>query len=583
MSSTESRIKVLQEELANKIAAGEVVERPASVIKELVENALDAGARSIVVEVRDGGRRLISVEDDGEGMGSEDALLAFQRHATSKIARPEDLSAIQTLGFRGEALPSIAAVSRVTMTTRRRGDPEGFRVDLDGGVIQRAEAAGCPVGTGIVVRDLFFNMPARRKFLRGARSETDHIAEVVGRAALGAEDVSFRLSAGGRELFRVSGNGGLPARIAGLFGRSLLETLIPVEQAWGEMRLKGWISRPDTTRATAREILIFINGRPVRDRVVLHALLDAFRSVGPRDRYPAAVLFLEIPPSGVDVNVHPAKHEVRFVDGAAVHHLVSNGCRAALEAAGILEAGHGRDSPSDFQPMSTPSQRVAQTAWAAESWDKHHFRPEESPLRLIPHPASEHGLASLPLVGQFHRSYIVLDGGDELILVDQHAAHERVLFHRLQAEIRRGTASFQWLLIPQVVELPPRKGRFLEEHMDCLRSLGLEVELFGEGSAVVKGLPPHLKEVEVVQMIKDLVDELAEMPCSSRMEENLDRLMIVLACHGAVRAGQTLEPSEMQHLLEELDGVSGAPTCPHGRPVVGRFPLSVIEKMFHRR
>ncbi|MBW2148170.1 MAG: DNA mismatch repair endonuclease MutL [Deltaproteobacteria bacterium] len=583
MGSTVSRIQVLPEELANKIAAGEVVERPASVIKELVENALDAGAGSIVVEIRDGGRRLISVEDDGEGMGPEDALLAFQRHATSKIARPEDLYAIRTLGFRGEALPSIAAVSLVTLTTRRRGDPEGFRVDLEGGVIQRAEAAGCPVGTGLVVRDLFFNMPARRKFLRGAKSETDHIAEVVGRAALGVEDISFRLSAGGRELFRVSGNGGLKERIAGLFGRSLLETLIPVERTWGEMGLKGWISRPDTTRATAREILVFINGRPVRDRVVLHALLEAFRFMGPRDRYPVAVLFLEIPPSGVDVNVHPAKHEVRFVDGAAVHQLVSYGCRAALEAAGIPEAGQGKDPSSDFQSMPTPSQRVAQTAWPAESWDKHHFRSQEAPLRLIPFPASEQGLARLPLVGQFHRSYIVLDGGDELILVDQHAAHERIVFHRLQTEIRRGTASFQRLLVPQVVELPPRKGRVLEKHMDSLRSLGVEVELFGEGSAVVKGLPPHLKDVEMVQMIRDLVDELAEMPSSRCMEQGLDRLLIVLACHGAVRAGQTLEPDEMRHLLEELDRVPGARTCPHGRPVVGRFPLSAIEKMFHRR
>jgi len=583
MSSEASRIRVLPEELANKIAAGEVVERPASVVKELVENALDAGARSIVVEVRDGGRRLIRVEDNGEGMGPEDALLAFQRHATSKIARPEDLSAIRTLGFRGEALPSIAAVSRMKITARRREDLDGFCVELEGGVIQRAEAAGCPAGTVVEVRDLFFNVPARMKFLKGARAETDQISDVVGRAALGAEKVAFQLSVGGRELFRVSGNGAFPTRIAGLFGRKVLESLIPVEWTLGEMKLRGWISRPDTTRATAREIIIFINGRPVRDRVVLHAVLDAFRSVGPRDRYPAAVMFIETPPSGVDVNVHPAKHEVRFADGAAVHQLVSRGCRAALEGAGIPVAAHTVDSLSGFEQLPAPAQRVAQRAWPAEAWDERPSRFHEPPLRLIPKPAAEHDLARLPLVGQFHNTYIVLDGGDELILVDQHAAHERILFHRLRAEIQRGEASFQRLLVPQVVELPSRKGRLLEANIERLRNLGLEVELFGESSAVVKGISPHLKGAEVVQMLQDLADELADMPSSSRVEEGLDRLVIVMACHGAIRSGKTLEHREMQRLLEELDRVPGAMTCPHGRPVVGRFPLSVIEKMFHRR
>jgi DNA mismatch repair protein MutL len=583
MNSEASRIRILPEELACKIAAGEVVERPASVVKELVENALDAGAQSIAVDIRDGGKRLIMVEDDGVGMGREDALLAFQRHATSKIAGPEDLFAIRTLGFRGEALPSIAAVSRVKLMTRRRGDLEGFCVELEGSVIQRAEVAGCPVGTRVEVRDLFFNVPARLKFLRGSKAETDQIIDVVGRAALGAEKVSFRLRSGDRELFQVSGNGGLPARIAVLLGRSLLDSLVPLEWTWGEMRLKGWVSRPDTTRATSREILTFINGRPVRDRVVLHGLLDAFRSMGPRDRYPVAVMFLEIPPSGVDINVHPAKHEVRFVDGAAVHQLVSKGCRAALEGSGVMAAEQRVNGQTEFQPLPALSQRVAQPAWPAQSWDERPLRRDETPLRLMPRPAAELGLARLPLVGQFHHTYIMLDGGNELILVDQHAAHERVLFHRLQAEIHRGEVSFQRLLIPQVIELPHRKGRLLEAHIESLRRLGVEVEIFGDSSAVVKGLSPHLKGAEVVQMLQDLADELAEMPSSSRVEDGMDRLLIVLACHGAVRSGQPLGPREMQNLLEELDSLPGAMTCPHGRPIVARFPLSVIEKMFHRR
>jgi DNA mismatch repair protein MutL len=598
------KIYILPENLCNQIAAGEVVERPASVVKELLENSLDAGATEIRVEVEGGGKRLIRVADDGHGMGRDDVFLCLERHATSKIRNEEDLFRLHTLGFRGEALPSIAAVSRLTLRSRSEESLGGWEIYVEGGKVKRAGEVGCPGGTTIEVRDLFFNTPARRKFLRRDETELGHIGDVVTKQALAHPEVRFCLVHKGRPLVDVYREAGLPERVAALLGRSLLRDLIPLENI-GEkkLRLRGLISQPAANRSGAGSVYTFINGRYIRDRVVQHALMEGYRNLLPKGRYPVVILFLDIDPSLVDFNVHPTKHEVRFREQGLVHDFIVWTVREALRPSGWLSSTAGETDSEDVQ-SATPAdisssdrgkdhqQRVQEALLSYARSRPEHLRsaaytpvqPKAGPFVL---PDAEKGagggfFSSLEIIGQYRRSYILCQDGDDLVLIDQHAAHERIGFERLKAQYQQGNVERQTLLFPVVVELDFREAALLKEHLDELKRLGFDLEPFGGKAFALKAVPRILGETEAERLIREVAEELCAVGKSGLVEKALDNILIVMACHNMVRANQTLAIPEISALLRDLDSVDFNALCPHGRPVMKRFLLSEVERMFNR-
>ncbi len=586
------RIRRLPDALVDQIAAGEVVERPASVVKELVENALDAGARRLRIEVRDGGAALVAVSDDGRGMTAADAKLALERHATSKIASAEDLSRIATFGFRGEALPAIASVSRLRLRTRLRGTEAGVEIQVEGSKILREQAAGGPEGTRIEVADLFYNVPARRKFLKAAATEWSHVAEWLARAALALPAVHFDVRRDDRPAVHWPAVTDPLDRIAAVLSERDAEGLVPVTGEDGALRLTGFASRPDAHRPTAAGLHLFVQSRPVRDRLLRHALLDAYRDVLPRGRFPSAVLFLDLPPQAVDVNVHPAKWEVRFADPGAVHRLVARAVRDALGARRWLSvpaapspAGDGswprpdaervREQPmtSDWILASPTGARAAAAGEGGASASAPSPQQEQAPgLRL----------ATLRPLGQLLATYLLLEAPDGLILVDQHAAHERVLYERLRASWRTGSVSRQGLLLPVPVDLSPEQAARVVGAGPALERLGFEVEPFGADVVAVRAIPAELAGQDPAALLVNLADELGPDEGALRAPEAADRLFASLACHAARRAGERLDPREQQVLLAALDEIPWAPTCPHGRPVAIPISRGEIERRFGR-
>ncbi len=607
-----NRIRILAENLCNKIAAGEVVERPASVVKELLENALDAGSGEILVEVEQGGKGLIRVSDDGEGMGRDDVLLCVERHATSKIASDDDLFRLSTFGFRGEALPSIAAVSRLTIRSRAADAEAGWEVYLEGGTVRRSGAAGLPRGTVIEVRNLFFNTPARRKFLRRDETELGHVGDVVTKLALANPEVRFRLQHNGRTLLDVYRQHSLEERVAALLGRPLLKDLLPLRQdGEGPLAMHGLVAQPGQNRSTANAIFTYINGRYIRDRVVQHAVLEGYRNLLMKGRYPVAVLFLDLDPELVDVNVHPTKHEVRFRDQRQVHDFIVAALRETLRPAGWIGTAPATaaaplppgDLPRTQQAPLIPPQQVYQTriaealqAYSGSSPAAMSFpdrdavpaaRPpqamaEKAPPAAAGQPAARGFFSSLQLLGQYRRSYLLCQDGDDLLLIDQHAAHERIGFERLKTQFLGNGIERQLLLFPTVLELDYREAAWLGEHLEDFSRLGFEIEPFGGNAYVVKALPQLLGEVAVADLVRDVAGELAAQGSSSLLEDALDAILIRMACHGMVRANQALAPAQMQALLRDLDGVDFRGHCPHGRPVMKRLTLGDVERMFKR-
>lgn len=604
-------IQILPEQLCNQIAAGEVVERPASVVKELLENALDAGATEITVEVERGGRRLIRVVDDGRGMSKDDALLCLERHATSKIRAADDLFALRTLGFRGEALPSIASVSRMLLRTHAAGEESGWEIYAEGGVIRRANAFGMPPGTTMEVRDLFFNTPARRKFLRKVETELGHIADLVTRLALASPQVRFRLVHDGRTLVDAYRQHRLAERVGALLGRPLLADLLELEVDDGQgMRLSGFISQPAVQRATTGALHLYINHRYVRDRVVRHALLEGYRHVLPRGRYPVVVLFLELDPGQVDVNVHPTKDEVRFREQRQVHDFIAEAVRrtlkssswlpespepqALLQNAPAVSGADMGDAPRAVAPSRDLRQEVQESL---DTYTRTHFPPPQptvsapayasgafsSPVESSPLPASEAGFfSSLRLIGQYRNSYLACQDGQDLVLIDQHAAHERIGFERLRKQYRQGRIPSQALLFPVVIEVDFAEAQALRDSLPHLERLGLIVEPFGGKSYVLKEIPQLLDAGQAEQLLRDLAAELRQIGRSTLAEDALEKVLILMACHGVIRANQALSPPQMTALLRDLDRVDFGAQCPHGRPVMVRQRLAEIEKMFKR-
>ena len=591
------RIRLLPETTANRIAAGEVVERPAAAVKELVENALDAGARRIAVTLEEGGAGRILVEDDGQGMSAEELALAVQRHATSKLPEEATLFRIATLGFRGEALPSIGAVARLALTSRERGAETAHAILVEGGRVTPVAPAAGPPGTRVEVRDLFFATPARRAFLKSARSEAEAAVEAVRRLALAWPEVAFRVEVEGRAVLALPPQD-RAARIAALLGADFAAASLPVEAERAGMALSGLAAAPTHTRATGEFQHLVVNRRPVRDPQLRAALRVAYRDLIPRGRHPAAALFLDIPPEAVDVNVHPMKTELRFRDADAVRGLLISALRRALAVGvaavpGALPQPAPQDAPAAaiagfaeaLPPPPAPPAWQPQPAWRPPAPRLPlGFAPPAAPVHVeAPAAAAEEGPLGRPLA-QLLSTYVLAEAPDgALVLVDQHAAHERLTHEALSAQLAAGGVRAQPLLLPEVVELPgPDVARLLDAAA-ALARLGLEIEGFGPGAVLVRATPALLGTPEVRPLLADLAEELAESGEALALADRLDAAVARLACHGSIRAGRRLTGAEMAALLRQMEATPRAATCSHGRPTFIRLGRAELEKLFGRR
>jgi DNA mismatch repair protein MutL len=580
-------IRRLPEHLINRIAAGEVVERPASALKELVENSIDAGAVRIDVRLSEGGTRLVEVADDGCGMSPTDMALALERHATSKLG-DDAIENVTTLGFRGEALPSIASVARLTLESRVPGADGWMRI-VDNGRVEFEGPAALPPGTRIKVEGLFDKVPARRKFLRSARAEYGACVDVVKRLAMARPDIGFSLEHDGRRSISVAPGQSQPERVAALTDRELAGNSVGVDLVREGLRLGGVASLPTFNRGVADHQFLFVNGRPVKDRLLIGALRGAYADFLARDRHPVVALFLEVPTDQVDVNVHPAKTEVRFKEPALVRGMIVSGLRAALDG-----AGHRSASTSHF--AASPAWQSEPIATQASAFAFHEARPHfnaPSPTSsLTPIARAEPAFAPVPDAiafplgvarGQVAKTYIVAEAEDGLVIVDQHAAHERLVLERMRRAVAGGAVASQALLMPEIVELDESACDRLEARIGELAELGLEVERFGPGAIMVRATPALLGSGDVRGLVIDLADELTAFDQALSLKERLDAVAGTMACHGSVRAGRVLSVAEMNALLREMEVTPHSGQCNHGRPTWVKLAHSDIEKLFGRR
>jgi DNA mismatch repair protein MutL len=581
-------IRQLPEDLVNKIAAGEVVERPASVVKELVENALDAGAGTVTVEIEAGGKQLIRVRDDGSGMGREDAERALERHATSKLHELSDLHAIATHGFRGEALPSIASVSHLVLRTRDEGSPAGTEVEVRHGQRRHVRDAGHPRGTTVEVRDLFGSVPARRKFLRSDATEAGHVAEALTLLALARPGTGFVLGSGPRRILQAPAVDGLAARLYQVFGGALLDDLVPVEGGADWATVRGFVSRPDRPTSARPNLRLFVNSRPVRDRAVAKAVSEAYRGAGAADFRGDAFVFVEVPLHLVDVNVHPAKTEVRFAEPRTVWVAVERAVREALSGGARAQAP--RPAPAERPrpdagrieaAVDTFLERAGRVAEAPERGWGPVARADEAPRATAAPLAATTG--PLSVLGQFRLTYIVATDGEDLLLVDQHTAHERVRFEALQARAEKRAAESQMLLTPLVFTLPPKLRAPLEAGLDGLAALGYDLEPFGGDSVRIRAVPALLRTGDPAAELQAVLEEVAEREGAEWAVAGVrDRLAATLACHSAVRAGQALNVETMSAIVRELALTAHPTLCPHGRPTLVRLPREDVTRWFGR-
>jgi len=649
-------VRILEDHVVNRIAAGEVVERPASVVKELVENALDADPTDVRVELEAGGKRLIRVVDDGSGMSRQDAMMCIERHATSKIRSDDDLLRVSTMGFRGEALPSIASVSRFQLISRRAEDDEGTKVVLEGGKLIAVEACGCAPGTEVTVQDLFHRVPARRSFMRTTQTEYGHCVEAVTRVAMVRPDIDFSLNHNGRETLRAPAGGGLPRRVASLLG-PYGEALREVGFTRGTLKVRGLVSPVGVHRQTAASgMYLYVNGRFVRDTILRKAVLEAYHGLVPAGRYPVVVLQLDMPPDQVDMNVHPSKVEVRFRSPRDIRAAVSQGLREGLREHGLYAAppkpvAQARPPapapepvrqaalpmraplpfptrrpqppspsalPPDFDeqpppPMTaepTPAPPTAAEPVAAEPVPapptaaepvaaapmppQHAPSPSPAPKSQAPVPAVPaaplagiHPLLPVPtfgdleVIGQLASTYVLCEGAGELVVIDQHAAHERITLVRLQRIHRQQRPSAQTLLTPVRVALPPAHAAVLEPQLELLSSVGLDIRAAGPEAFTIHAIPPALGNIDVAGLVRDMADDLADQGAGQPVRDLVDHVLSTLACHSSVRAHQRLSLYEMRALLTSLDRVDFS-VCAHGRPVAIRVGPRELENRFHR-
>ncbi|HJU04783.1 MAG TPA: DNA mismatch repair endonuclease MutL [Nitrospiraceae bacterium] len=590
ITSGVGKIHVLPGEVISRIAAGEVIERPAAVIKELIDNSVDAESAQILVEVADGGKGLIRVTDDGEGMTPVDAPLAFQRHATSKLRTEHDLSSIESMGFRGEALPSIASVSKVQVITASREDSVGTALALSGGVLNRQQDTGAAPGTRIEVTDLFFNTPARKKFLKSAATEFSHICRVIQQAAMAWPAIQFRLTHNGQDVLDYPSVDSRRDRILQIYGLRMIEQMTTVCVERPGLRLEGGAIQAIHTRATRSPQELFVNRRPVKNAVVSHAIYDGYGSMLAKGCHPMYVLFLDIDPAQVDVNVHPTKREVRFADQQFIHQTVRQAIRDAV----------GTDQPhagpiAGLDTSTTPYSFAIRTHGETDT-------PNSRQAVVAPLPVlQEHGKGVAPLLvgeaassylvdvecrvtpfGQVSQTFLIAQVGTALHVIDQHTAHERVLFERLWREWTSESVLTQPLLIPESIEAPPHGAVLLGQHLSDLAKLGLDIEPFGGTSFVIRSVPALLGRVDYAGLVHDLVDDLAQWNSTTSLEARVRPILASLACHAAVRAGRPMEPLEMKRLIEEWVQEGQPATCPHGRRIALRFSAEELAKIFGR-
>ncbi|WP_374599140.1 DNA mismatch repair endonuclease MutL [Sphingosinicella sp.] len=585
-------IRRLPEDLVNRIAAGEVVERPASAVKELVENALDAGATRIAVELEGGGLDLIAVTDNGSGMDADDLRLSLERHATSKLPTG-DLEAIATMGFRGEALPSIASVSRFRIASRTASG-EGWEIEVDHGTIQRDGPASLPQGTRVSVADLFGKVPARRKFMKSPRAELAACLDVVRRLAMARADVGFSVAHEGRRLLDAQPSADLlesarVARLAAILGQEFTDNAVAIDLVRDGLRLGGLAAVPTYSRGAADHQYLFVGGRPVKDRLLLGAVRGAYRDLLARDRHPVLALFLDVPFDFVDVNVHPAKTEVRFRDPALVRGLIVSGLRHALDSG----SGHAATTVSEAALSAfRPEPMVAPAPPRPAMFGDHSFRFNAPPQARAGAPSPVHAesrdadLTAFPLGaarGQVHGSWIVAETSDALVIVDQHAAHERLTLEKMKRAMEGGGVRAQALLLPEVVELDEAECDGLEAHAAELAEMGLEIERFGAEAILVRATPAILGNADAKALVRDLADDITSLGAAHSLKERLDEVFATMACHGSVRAGRSLSVTEMNALLREMEATPHSGQCNHGRPTYVKLARGDIEKLFGRR
>jgi len=602
-------LRLLPENLVNRIAAGEVVERPASAVKELVENAIDAEATHIDITIEDGGRKLIAVADDGHGMTVDELGLAVERHATSKLP-DNDLLNIRHLGFRGEALPSIAAVSRMEITSRSKDGDEAWALRIEGGRKTAPAPASHPPGTRIEIRDLFFATPARLKFLKSTRTEQGRVVETVKRLAMAHPAIAFRLADGARRLFDfLASNGTLfdarLERLGAVMGRDFSDNAVAIDAERDGIRLTGFAGLPTLNRGNAAMQFLFVNGRPVNDRMLFGALRGAYRDFLASDRYPLVALFLDLPCELVDVNVHPAKTEVRFRDQGVVRGLIVGAIRDALSnaghrasttvseaALGAFQANSGATYPGRGGPAypAAPSPVPRGLAETADAYHAPILGLSTNPAARTSGPDGAEGVQQaaegFPLGvarAQLHKTYVVAQTVDGIVIVDQHAAHERLVEERIKKGLENGGVAGQGLLIPEVVELDEEACRRLTDRADELSNMGLVIESFGPGAIVVRETPALLGEVNIPRLINDLADGLAELDDTIALKDRIGDVCATMACHGSVRAGRQLDTDEMNALLREMEATPHSGQCSHGRPTYVEMKLADIEKLFGRR
>jgi DNA mismatch repair protein MutL len=569
-----SSIRILPERVASQIAAGEVIERPASVARELIDNSIDAGADRISVQIGAGGKRLVKVSDNGGGMSRDDMLLSVERHATSKIESIADLFSIKTLGFRGEALPSIASVSRMELVSRPSEELIGHRLRIAGGRFINIEETGAAPGTVVEVRDLFFNLPARRKFLRSAGTETDHIVDLVTRVSLPFPGISFILKEAERVILNLPSTDLLRARFSSLMGREVAESMIEVHEKTPELEIEAYLAPSEFNRSRGDRLFVYVNGRNVRDRLVNRAILEGFAQRLMKGRYPQAVVFLDMDPAKVDVNVHPTKQEVRFRSAQEVFQRVVSALEKgmALPFRAVISSKRTSEESSGLRERGLSS--VSESLWtykkgiAEEAPDS----PESPGLtKAFEHPR---------VVGQLGNTYILCETSDALLMIDQHAAHERVVYERLRRGFEGSRMEIQTLLIPLTLELSAKEGRIMLEKRDQIARLGIEVDHFGGNTFLLRAVPTLLKETRWAPFLSELITTLEK----GSLEDGaiLDRALTVMACHGAIRAGQALSLQEMNHLIHELEETDLPSNCPHGRPVFKGLTYHELQKMFKR-
>ncbi len=610
-----SRIRILSEHLANQIAAGEVVERPASVVKELLENSLDSGADRVAVQIEGGGTRLIRVVDNGVGMDGDDVLLSLERHATSKLIEESQLAAIATLGFRGEALPSIGSVSRMTILSRTREAATGTRADIRYGTLHGVHEDGCARGTIVEVRSLFGNLPARKKFLKTKRTELSHIDEVIRSQSLAHPEVAFSLQVEGRKSFDFPA-ADLEQRLRDVFRYS--DTLLPVQATGGgdgDLRLNGYLLLPDAVVSSRLRILV--NSRPVQDRMIRHAVMEGLQGFLMKGHQPAGVLLLEVSPELVDVNVHPAKREIRFRNAQQVHRFLVSSVADAIqlhqdrvrselfsvpEQRMVSPAAAGEQGvpvkPAPREPVCQ-QQPVSRQSWtkyspeqtmepAAESFaagNPEQSRPPVSAAPVSPESHARTGAGGLNLIGQFLQLYLLCERDGQLVVIDQHAAHERILYQRLRRAYEQQEIPCQSLLFPVTIELGPDHAETLEAEAEAVAALGMQVEYFGDATWVIKAVPALVSQLPPQEVLADMLDGLRNRPAggiSGVVPECIDNLLASMACKAAIKAGNRLQPEEMLELLQQMENSEVFSHCPHGRPVIKTFSGREIEKWFHR-